>query len=374
MPSLKVGNKDVAPEATGFGVYEGPEPRNGVYNAEIRSMRMKESKAGNLYFNMLLEFKDNEGEKEVFNGYPLWHMLTPGDSELQQTRVVQLINAVTGRREASVDYNPLDAKEDTGKVNKIGGKDPIGTKVKITVQRERDNRNAEDYQIRVTDIFPRKSGPATPTLLEVDVEEIEEITDEDAVDPDGIDLEEIREELEGLTLVKLKAYAKENTELGVADLKGLKAPEVVELILAQFSSDEDAEEQEEASEDEGDELREEVAGLSLADLKKRAKANGATLKDLKGLSQEQIVDLVISQESSEDGDEEPADGAAEKNEDGLWLYAFTFEKPREEVVAMLVEAGYDADDFEDEDDYDQESLVDTLVEEGVVAPKDETPF
>lgn len=368
MPQMKMGSKSVEPVATGFSVYEGPEPRDGVYNAVIRNMTMRKGReSGNLYFNMLVEFEDNVNEKEQYNGYPCWNRVVPGDSDLQQIRVAQLISAVTGKNEANVDFADLDGDE-KGKVRKIGGKDPEGTKVKVSVRRKRDNRNADDFQIEVQDMFPRSGAPATKgTVLEVD-EDVEPVDAEDGVDPDGVDLDELRTELEGLTLVRAKKYATDNTELTASDLKGKKLPEVVELILAQYA-DPDAEEDEP---EDGSEEDDGLDDLDLAELKKEAKAAGATLKDLKGLAEDDVR-AWIREQRSEDGDgdegEEPT-----QDEEGRWLYDAALAKTREELVALLVEAGYDADDFDDEDEYGQEDLVNTLVEEDVVAAQEKAPF
>lgn len=371
MPQIKMGSKDVKPEATGFSVYEGPEPRDGIYNAVIRNMTMRRGReSGNLYFNMLVEFEGNEGEKEQYNGYPLWNRVVPGDSDLQQIRVAQLISAVTGRNEASVDFAELDSPE-KGKVRKIGGKDPEGTKVKVSIRRKRDNRNADDFQIEVQDMFPRTGGPAKGKAaadVDVDVDEVETVDAEGGVDPDGVDLEDLRSELEGLTLPKLKAYAKENTGLTASDLTGKKAPDVVELILAQFADEEEPEEADEP--EDGSEEDDGLDDLSLAELKKEAKAAGATLKDLKGLDEDGIRELIRSSRATvaEDGEEPTED------EEGRWLYAYAETLDRENLVAKLVEAGYDADDFDDEEEYPNSSLVDTLVEEDLVAAQDATPF
>lgn len=366
MPQMKMGSKSVEPVATGFSVYEGPEPRDGVYNAIVRNMTMRKGKdSGNLYFNMLVEFEDNVDEKAQYNGFPLWNRIVPGDSDLQQIRVAQLISAVCGRNEANVDFADLDGDE-KGKVRKIGGKDPEGTKVKVSVRRKRDNRNSEDFVIEVQDMFPRSGAPATKgTALEVD-EDVEPVGAEDGVDPDGVDLDELREELEALTLVKAKKYATDNTELTASDLKGKKLPEVVELILAQYADEDEGEAEDGSEEDDG------LDDLDLPELKKEAKAAGATLKDLKGLDEDGIRAWIReqrSEEGSEDEGEEPT-----QDEEGRWLYDAALAKDRAELVALLVEAGYDADDFDDEDEYGQEDLVNTLVEEDVVAAQEKAPF
>lgn len=375
MPQIKMGSKDVKPEATGFSVYEGPEPRDGIYNAVIRNMTMRKGReSGNLYFNMLVEFEGNEGEKEQYNGYPLWNRVVPGDSDLQQIRVAQLISAVTGRNEASVDFAELDSPE-KGKVRKIGGKDPEGTKVKVSIRRKRDNRNADDFQIEVQDMFPRTGGPAKGKAaadVDVDVDEVETVDAEGGVDPDGVDLDELRSELEGLTLPKLKAYAKENTELTTGDLAGKKAPDVVELILAQYADDESEDEDEAEDQDEPEQdgaLRSELEELNLPQLKKRAKELGASVKDLKGLDEEGVIDWIVENTPEAQGGTD-----TEKDDEGRYLYDHAMAMDRHALVAMLVEAGYDEEDFEDEEEYPNSSLVDTLVEEDLVAAQDAIPF
>lgn len=358
MPKMKMGSKAVDPnKSTGFGVYEGPEPKNGVYNGIIKSMTMRESKAGNLYFNLLIEFADNEGEKEVYNGFPLWDMVVPGDHEFQQTRVAQLINAVCGRAEADVDYNALDAKEDKGKVNKIGGKNPVGTKVKVNVVRQRDNRTEGEWQVRSQDIFPRSSAP----VEDIEVEDVEPVEAEGGVDPDAVDVDELRDELEGLGLPALKQRAKE-LEIDASELKGKKKPELIDLIVALYEDDEEPEDEDEDEDEADEDSEDELQALDTKELKARAKANGASIKDLKGLDDEGLRELIRGQESGDGDGEEPTE-----DDEGRLLYDYALTLPREELLRRLVEAGYDEGDFEDEDEYDQEALVDTLVEEDVVA-------
>jgi hypothetical protein len=82
--------------------------------------------------------------------------------------------------------------------------------------------------------------------------------------------------------------------------------------LEEVDEDEELEEEdeEEDEEDEEAELREELNGLSLPDLRKRAKTNDADVKTV-GLKKAALIDLIVGQESL-DEDEEELEGEEEE--------------------------------------------------------------
>lgn len=132
---------------------------------------------------------------------------------------------------------------------------------------------------------------------EEDEAEAEDMSDEEA---------ELREELEDLTLAKLKARAKENGAK-VADYKGLDEAGVINLIVEQEieeEEDDEAEGDEDASEAE-EELREELSELTIAQLKSRCRANKRKLAEYKTAKEPELIEMIVEDELGADGNEPP---------------------------------------------------------------------
>lgn len=154
--------------------------------------------------------------------------------------------------------------------------------------------------------------------LDGEEEELEEGEDEESEDEADEEEAELREELEGLSLLALKKRVKANAEEAeetVPKMAGLKKPELIDLVVGQEILLDDEEELEDEDEEEGDdeaesELREELAGMTLSALKQRAKKNGekvAILRPIKGT--EEVIEIIVAQElgdgEDEDGEEPP---------------------------------------------------------------------
>lgn len=138
-------------------------------------------------------------------------------------------------------------------------------------------------------------------------EEDEESEEEESED----DSDERREELSELTLVKLKGVAK-GAGLLAADIKGLDKDDLIDAIIdAESESKEEEEEEEEEEEPEEDERAEELGAMTLVALKKEGKAAGLTVADMKGLDKEDLIEAIQEAESEEDEDEAEEDDDAD---------------------------------------------------------------
>jgi hypothetical protein len=178
---------------SGIEPYEGPLPRPGVYAATIQSVKIRISQAGNPYFNVLFEFANQTSpEKNQFKGYPLWDKIVPGDSDIQKERVGKFINAICGKLTANILH---DEVTDGGRVNKVGGKDPVGTKVRVTVRR--GTYNGEPI-VEVQDLFPWPKGEAwpegDPESEPEDAEDAETEPEEEGEEPESTDEPEEEDE------------------------------------------------------------------------------------------------------------------------------------------------------------------------------------
>lgn len=274
MVQMKVDATGVDPtKSSGFEPYEGPVPKPGVYAAVIQSVRIRISQAGNPYFNVLYVLDNQEtAEKQACKGAPVFDKVVPGESDIQKERLGKFIHTVCNKVKANVDH---DEVTDGGKVNKIGGKDPVGTKVRLVVAREMYNGEA---QAKVTDVFQWPKDKDWPTG-EFEDEELEESEDDETEDDDT---EEEPEEDDD------------------------------EVEDDEEDDDEEEEDDEEDEEDEDgfEERSAELEGLDRAALKNIAKSD-YDLKVLKKHTEEDLRNMILDHEfpaeGEEDDDEEDGD-------------------------------------------------------------------
>jgi hypothetical protein len=146
-----------------------------------------------------------------------------------------------------------------------------------------------------------------------------------AAEADEDEGDEERERLMGLTLTALK---KEAVEAGydAADLKGLTKEDIVDALLSDEEegdeddddeSDEDDESDDDDDADEDDDsddedeaedyTREDLEDMTLKELRDVAKEGGATAADVKGLDQDELIDLILGDSEDEDDDEDGDD-------------------------------------------------------------------
>jgi hypothetical protein len=121
-------------------------------------------------------------------------------------------------------------------------------------------------------------------------DEDEEPEDDDA-DEDEADEDEEgdydRDELEELTLPALKKMAKE-AGFSTADLKGLDKDAIIDALMGE---DEEADDDEEDEDEEGWYEEDELAEMSLADLKKICKDNEIPVK--RGAKQDDLIEAIL---------------------------------------------------------------------------------
>jgi hypothetical protein len=267
MPKMKFGVGNNVSTDSGFTPYEGPLPKPGVIypvvqkTAAIKLTGENSKNPGTPYVNTMWEVESGECK-----GFTAWHRLIPGEHEIQQTRIAQYMQAVTGKNMADIVHDDV---EDGGKIKTIGGRKPEGVKAGMTFQRKKDTRNAIEgeetpWTAESADIIPGwkpkskveaedEAEPEDDVEDEVeddeeDVEAEEEEDDSDSDEDDDSDEEDNdsdEEDEEGvpyedaskLSLVELKKLAKQY-EYEDSDLNPFKGPAGKKKLLAKLMEDE----------------------------------------------------------------------------------------------------------------------------------------
>ena len=292
MPKMKFGvGKDVSTDS-GFTPYEGPLPKPGVIypveqkTATIRLTGENSKNPGTAYINTMWEITDGECK-----GFTAWHRLIPGEHEIQQARIAQYMQAVTGKNMADVVHEEV---EDGGKVKTIGGRKPEGVKAGMTFQRKKDTRNAIEGEetpwiAESADIIP---GWKPKSKVEAE--------DESEPDEDDIEDEDVEDEEDDAPV----AEETDEDEAEETDEDDEEEPEDEE----DDDSDEDSDEEDE-EEGEGIPMADALK-MSLVELKKLAKQyeyEDSDLNPFKGPAGKKklIAKLVEDEIIFEDGDDEP---------------------------------------------------------------------
>lgn len=274
MPKMKFGVGNNVSTDSGFTPYEGPLPKPGVIyqvvqkSATIRLTGENSKAPGTAYVNTMWEIESGDCK-----GFTVWHRLIPGEHEIQQTRIAQYMQAVTGKNMADIVHDDV---EDGGKVKTVGGRKPEGVKAGMTFQRKKDTRNAIEGEetpwiAESADIIPgwkpkskvEAEDEAEPEDDEVEdeIEDDEDVADDEPEDEEEDDVEDedddsdededseedeeeddesdamAYEEAAKLSLVQLKALAKEN-EYDPKDLVQYKGPKGKKALLADLVENE----------------------------------------------------------------------------------------------------------------------------------------
>jgi len=305
----------------------GGDPR-GVFRVWIKKITVVKNKNDDDMLKITAEIFDTAKDKKGYNGYAFWE--NQNITEQGAPFLKQFLKSIGVSWADFQQRTKMTAETKTeprtiisiGKVN-LAGK----AKVTAKVTTRGDNYQGNDRAV-VGRWLPKDSDTDVEEEIEdddellededledEDLEEVEE--DEDLEDEEDEDEEleedpeeELRAELADLSLPDLRKRVKTND--ASAKTTGLKKDALIDLIVEQESLLDEDEEDEELEEDEEDgaedELREELAGMTIGALKKRAKDNGAKVAVLNKMKvKDKVIDLIVEQELSgdEDGDEEP---------------------------------------------------------------------
>lgn len=308
-------------ERTPFDIYDGPEPRKGVYPGRIEKCVVRKSgRSENLYYNVLVILDaPADSPKAQYNGYPAWVMVTMANTEANLAREAAFMRAVCGKTSANVVLDG-NAPKEPGQSNEvavksIGGKNPIGTEVRVDIGTELYEGVTRP---KPDSIYPANTSAATAATPPDDADETEEEVDEDediTEDEEGFDADTLRAELAELSLLKLKKAAVEDYGIPKGDLDGASRDDIIDAIL-DVAGGPDANDEVEDVEDEEveDETEEETSGvpayseassMSLPKLRKFAEELEYDPADLKSMSKEEILEQLVTDEAIGSPDDDP---------------------------------------------------------------------
>lgn len=140
-----------------------------------------------------------------------------------------------------------------------------------------------------------------------DESEEDDEEEEEEEDLDDEDLAALEEELNGLAIGALRKAAKDEYGVSGAGSKQEIINRILDAVEAEEADDEEGDEEESDEPADLDELAEELNGLSAADLKAAAKEYGVTPKrgESKATLVERILDAVVKADEEEEEEEAP---------------------------------------------------------------------
>lgn len=350
MPKLKRSTSSVDASASGFEIYDGPDPVAGIYPGRIIKCYLKQSqRSDNLMYKLMgiLETKGKAG-KEQYNGAPVWGQIVMAPNDVNLRKEQNFYKAIGASTDPDVVYDALDAKENPGTVKKIDGKNPVGVHVrfKINVQHGGDFEGPS-----IDEVFLATEAPA-------DVEEDEVEEDEDEAVEDEVDYTE-------LGLSELKAELKER---GI-DFSGVKGKAA---YIALLEADDEAADDEDEEDGDDEEAETDYSDLSLAELKALAKERG--IKVARGSKEVDIIDSLTdwdadNAESEEDDEEEDDEEDEDEDDAAEFSYSDIAAYPLPKLRKWCVEQDYEASDVKG---MTKDEILAMLIEDEILT--DAPPF
>lgn len=286
-------------------------PKSGIVRLRIKQVTNTVNKNKDAMIKILAVHEDSSKDRKKFNGYAFFE--NQNVTDVGAPYLKKFLNAI-GASWADFRLKTVeDASEKPPVILRIGnvkfdGKKPVYAWASITKE------NSEEYGERMKVarwVIRTTQDEAEGDEIEPDEGEEAEAdmeVDEEEAAAEEFDEDELREELAGEKPIALRKRLREDYGFKPADYKGLDQDDLVELIVGQAAEAAEAaeEEAEEAGEDEENgeedpnaELREELAELTLPKLKARARKAGLKVAQLRGLDEDEIIDLIVEEEGEE---------------------------------------------------------------------------
>lgn len=327
MATIKRSGVKAQEHKTGFESYDGPTPnKRGMYRAKISQFEYQQFKSGAMGFKILLQLEasaDDPKGHAIYDGYTIFTRIVFGDKEALITREENLYAALGVKDEPTISIpgNPSEDDLKNGvKVEKIGGKSPIGlvvnADIKMSTQAGYEGDPEVDgiYKVKGSTASAKSSAP----IIADDEEDL--LEDEEELEEEGEDDEFAARsaELNSAAVAELKELAK-GYEI---KLTGLTKPKLIDAILdyeftavpedeeeleeeEELEPEEEIEEEEELEDEEpeGDERAEreaELADLDRNALKLAVKAANPDFKIFKSTSDDDLRTAILDAEFGAD--------------------------------------------------------------------------
>lgn len=256
MPKV-ISRKTSHVEASGFNIYDGPEPLpKRAYRAVVKKAAMGKSSGGNLMIELVVEFKAKPGTDAVkYDGWAGFPRAVLTDKEGNIRREQSLYLAICGKADADIKTagDPTKFAAGDGQrtpITSIGGKNPVGVTVMAFTQAGEDRDG--NSRIEVDQVFPVRKEEGQ----EADADDEEEELPENPGIPQYTE-----DDLKGKSLQALRMILIKDFEVDDAEAKAIRAKgALIERILEEQEAtdeDEDLEDEDEDEELEEEELEEE---------------------------------------------------------------------------------------------------------------------
>lgn len=285
-------------------------PPRGNYTLQVKRVTVREIKsgdnAGGDRLNLMLIINEpSKSDKSVFNSYLVWDGMNV--TEQGKPFIKRWLKALGLEWDDFYSKSKQD-DEDPPHITQIGKVKFESDKVvnlRATLK-TRTNNNTGDPEVVVgrylpldDDVDEGEDEAAEEESVSLDEAEEDEPDDDDDSDDDSDEDEDewTREDLEDEDLSDIKKIAKDDFGLKAADLKGKDKEALLDLLFPEDEEDEDEDEEDEdePDEDEVEELTEELQGMKIAGLRKRALRNDSDA-DLDGMKKKDLVQLILEQE------------------------------------------------------------------------------
>lgn len=298
-----LSNDEIVAKHTNKKTQEIDWPRKGPWTFKVVQLRVKPNKNGDDRIGVMLTLKEpKDSDAASWNGYMIWDGFNVTE---QGAPFLKRFLRALGLQWSDFVKKSKQDDQDPPHLVQIGGvkfEDAKDVTLRATIKvMDADDYN-DDEHMEVGRYLPLDDSDEADEVEdeEDEEEEVEEFAEADEEEEEEVEDEsddELREELDSLKKKDLKERALENDE--DADVEGLDKQGLIDLIVEQESAEDEDEEDEE---DEEAELREELSGMKVPALEKRAQR---TAKKFKGdpstipTKKADLVDWIVNAELGE---------------------------------------------------------------------------
>jgi hypothetical protein len=232
--------------------YDGPVPQKGLYPFTLERVQEHESKEGNESLKWTFVIDDAATSKDGTESYAGFRGYIYTNDEGALWKEQQIMVALGAIKPGGQYKGTLE-----GLMKKYGKVPVVGRLVR---ERYIPEDGEPEWTAKLTSVMrPRTS---VPTGAQDDEEEIDDEDDErparssasrarhsapepEPADDEELDLDELAEELEGLSVVALKKRAKDEFSIPAATLRGMDKEDIIEAIMESLEEGSDEPEPEE---------------------------------------------------------------------------------------------------------------------------------